>query len=206
MSATAIRSGLLLCQACYFLNRAPPAPRSLACARCGAAIYGRKPASLSRGWAFLITACIFYVPANTFPVIESGKLFETQSDTIMSGAVYLWHTGSWVLAIIVFLASIVVPGAKLASLALLFWTAGRRSTWRPEERTRLYRLTEYVGRWSMVDIYVGAMLVALVQLQPFATVEPGPGAIAFCAVVVFTMFASASFDPRLTWDPVDDHE
>lgn len=206
MSLTATRSGMLLCQVCYLLNRARPSPRQLACARCGATLHARKPASLSRGWAFLISACIFYIPANTFPVIESGSLFESQTDTIMSGAVYLWHTGSWMLAIIVFLASIVVPGAKLASLAFLFWTAGRRSTWRPEERARLYRWTEYVGRWSMVDIYVGAALVALVQLHPFASVEPGPGAIFFCAVVILTMLASMSFDPRLTWDPADEHE
>ena len=206
MSASAIHRGLLLCLACARLNHAMPSQRPLACERCGAPLHPRKPASLSRGWAFLISACILYIPANTLPVIESGSLFESQTDTIMSGAVYLWHTGSWVLAIIVFLASIVVPGAKLASLSFLFWTAGRRSTWRPEERSRLYRVTEYVGRWSMVDIYVGAMLVALVQLKPFASVEPGPGAIAFCAVVVCTMLASQSFDPRLTWDPVDNHE
>jgi paraquat-inducible protein A len=205
MIATASKHGLLLCHSCFLLNRAAATER-LVCVRCGAALHARKPYSIQRAWAFVIAACILYIPANTLPVLESGSLFEYQSDTILSGAVYLWHTGSWMLAIIVFMASIVVPGAKLASLSFLLWTAQRRSTWRPKERARLFRATEYIGRWSMVDIYVGAVLVALVQLQPFASVEPGPGAIAFGAVVILTMMASLSFDPRLTWDPINENE
>lgn len=201
----ATRHGLLLCETCFLLNRAA-GHGHLACARCGAPVHPRKPQSISRSWAYLVAACLLYIPANTMPVLESGSLFGSQADTIMSGAVYLWTTGSWLLAVIVFVASIVVPGAKLASLTFLLWTAQRRSTWDPGQRARLYRATEYIGRWSMVDIYVGAMLVALVQLKPFASVLPGPGAIAFGAVVVLTMLSSASFDPRLTWDPVDEHE
>jgi paraquat-inducible protein A len=100
-------------------------------------------------------------------------------------------------------ASIVVPATKIAALSFLLVTARRRSTWRPHDRTRLYRLTTYIGRWSMVDIYIGAVSVALVQLKPFASIEPGPGAIFFGAVVILTMLASESFDPRLIWDPVD---
>jgi paraquat-inducible protein A len=204
--STATQHGLLLCRTCGQLNRpcAGDEP-DMHCARCGAVVHWRKPASLARGWSFLIAAAVLYIPANIYPVIESGTLFGSQSDTILSGAAYLWRTGSWLLAAIVFIASIVVPGAKLASLTFLFWTAQRRSTWRTEERSRLYRATEYIGRWSMVDIFVGGVLVALVQLHPFASVEPGPGAIYFGAVVVLTMLASQSFDPRLTWDPVDFH-
>ncbi|MDQ3025168.1 MAG: paraquat-inducible protein A [Pseudomonadota bacterium] len=207
MTATASRAGLLLCEACYLLNHDAASLQHPACVRCGATLFARKPASLVRGWAFLIAACILYVPANLLPVMESGSLFESQSDTIMSGIVYLWKTGSWLLAVIVFVASIVIPAAKLSSLGFLLLTAQRRSTWRPEQRARLFRATHYIGRWSMVDIYVGATLVAMVQLKAFGSIEPGPGAVYFMLVVILTMFSSLSFDPRLTWDPVDDrHE
>ena len=203
MTPTATARGLWLCLACEQLNRAPASAGEARCARCGAAIHARKPHSLSRGWAYLIAACLLYIPANLLPVMESGSLFLAQSDTIMSGAIYLWKTGSWALAAIVFVASIVVPGAKIGSLAYLLYTAQRGSTRGLGRRARLYRLTAYIGRWSMVDIFVGGLLVALVRFGPFASIEPGPGAIAFSAVVVLTMLASMSFDPRLTWDPVN---
>jgi paraquat-inducible protein A len=202
VTATAARAGLMLCHECRLLNRAAGLERP-ACARCGAGLYPRKPHSIARTWAFLVAASILYLPANLLPVIESGSLFESQTDTILSGVVYLWHTGSWLLAVIVFVASIVIPAAKLISLAILLVAAQRRSTWRPDQRARLYRATAYIGRWSMVDIYVGAVLVAMVQLKAFASIVPGPGAVFFAAVVILTMLASMSFDPRLTWDPLD---
>jgi paraquat-inducible protein A len=201
MIACAAERGLLLCAACRQLNRAVPGT-DLECARCGAEVHARKPHSIARTWAFLIAACILYVPANLLPVMESGTPFLNQSDTIMSGVVYLWTTGSWMLATIVFVASIVIPGAKLASIAYLLVAAQRRSATRPDQRARLYRFTYYIGRWSMVDIYVGAVLVALVQFKAFGSIVPGPGAVYFGAVVVLTMLASHSFDPRLTWDRV----
>lgn len=204
MTATALRSGLHLCGACDLLNRKPAGDARCCCARCGANLHGRKPDSLRRTWAYLIAAAVLYVPANLLPVLHTGTLFNQQTDTIMSGVIHLWATGSWGLAVIVFIASIVVPLAKLASLSCLAWTAQRRSTWRPQRRANLYRATHSIGRWSMVDIYVGATLVALVHLGPFASIEPGPGAIAFGAVVVLTMLATMSFDPRLTWDALDD--
>ena len=200
---TAAQKGLLLCLTCGMLNHPPARAAPAACARCAAPLHRRKPFSLSRAWAYLVAAAILYVPANVLPVIERTQLSAHQSDTILSGIVYLWNTGSWGLAVIVFVASIVVPATKVVALALLLVTAQMRSTWRPWDRTRLYRLTTYVGRWSMVDIYVGATMVALVQLRPFAEIEPGPGAIAFGAVVILTMLASESFDPRLIWDPLD---
>ena len=197
--STAASRGLALCSACHMVNRtAGGGP--LACARCGAHLHFRKPNSITRAWAFLIAAAIFYIPANLLPVLHTGSIFQTSTDTIMSGVVHLWVTGSWVLAAIVFVASIVVPGAKLISMAVLLTTAQRRSRWRLQGRARLYRATAYIGRWSMVDIFVGATLVALVQFNLIATILPGPGAIAFGAVVVLTMLASQSFDPRLTWD------
>ena len=202
MTATAMRQGLFLCETCEQLNRATPG-RGCFCARCGAELHARIPNSVARTWAYLAAAAVLYVPANLLPVLHTGTVFNQQTDTIMSGIVHLWQTRSGGLAIIVFIASIVVPFAKLVSLTYLTWTAQRRSTARPQQRALLYRATHYIGRWSMVDIYVGATLVALVHLGPFASITPGPGAIAFGLVVVLTMLASASFDPRLTWDVID---
>jgi paraquat-inducible protein A len=204
VTATAARMGYLLCDGCFKLNELPAGLASPACARCGTALHARKPASVARSWAYLVAAAILYVPANALPVMESGGLYLAQSDTIWSGVVYLWTTGSWVLAAIVFTASILIPAAKLLSLGWLLTAAQRRSLANPMRRARLYRATAYIGRWSMVDIFVGAVLVGLVQFKAFATIVPGPGAIFFAAVVVLTMLASASFDPRLTWDAVEE--
>jgi paraquat-inducible protein A len=202
LTTTALREGLWMCLACEQLHRAP-AVDAASCARCGAAIHARKPDSVRRCWALLATAALLYIPANILPVLHTGSLFGSQTDTILSGVLHLWRTGSGGLAAILFIASIVVPGVKLASLTFLLLAAQRGSTARPLARSRLYRFTAYIGRWSMVDIFVGAVLVALVQFSAFGTIEPGPGAIAFGAVVVCTMLASLAFDSRLTWDPVD---
>lgn len=202
MTATAMRHGLFLCDVCEQLNRVTDGENP-GCARCGAHLHGRIPNSITRTWAYLAAAVVLYVPANLLPVMHTGTVFNQQTDTIMSGIIHLWTTGSWGLAVIVFIASIVVPFAKLLSLGYLSVTARRASTVNPMRRALLYRATHYIGRWSMVDIYVGATLVALVHLGPFASITPGPGAIAFGLVVVLTMLASASFDPRLTWDAVD---
>lgn len=203
MIATAARSGFLVCHSCAQLHRHPGGHVDLGCARCGAALHWRRPDSLLLSWLLLATAVVLYVPANILPVIESGSLFGAQSDTIMSGVIFLWDSGDWLIAAIIFIASIVLPGAKLIALGVLFATSQQRSTWRPAMRARVYRTMEAVGRWSMVDIFVAAVLVALVQFKTIAVVEAGPGAIAFAAVVVLTLFASMSFDPRLIWDPVD---
>lgn len=200
MTATALRAGLWTCLVCEQLNRAPGGAQAGTCARCGAAVHPRQPDSIRRSWAFVIAAIVLYVPANVLPVLHTGSLFGSQTDTILSGVVHLWRTGSGALAVIVFVASIVVPLAKIASLSFMLWTAQRRSAWRPATRARLYRATHWIGRWSMVDIFVGATLVALVQFRAFAAIEPGPGAIAFGAVVVMTMMASITFDPRTLWD------
>jgi paraquat-inducible protein A len=199
---TAAEAGLLVCHVCGLVGSPRATDHHPACARCGSGLHLRKPDSISRAWAYLIAACVLYIPANVLPVMETGSLFGSQTDTIMSGVVYLWHDGSWPLAAIIFIASILVPGSKLAALMVLLVSAQRRSTWRPLERTKLYRVVELVGRWSMVDIYVAAILTALVQFKALATIKAGPGAIAFGAVVVLTMFAAECFDPRLIWDPV----
>jgi paraquat-inducible protein A len=172
----------------------------LRCARCGSHLHLRKPNSLARTWAFLLAALVLYVPANLLPVMHTSSLFGAQKDTIMSGVVYLWTSGSWPLAVLVFVASIAVPMLKILSIGFLVASAQLRSTWQPRQRTRIYRLVELVGRWSMLDIYVIAILTALVQFNALATISAGPAAIAFGAVVVLTMFAALSFDPRLIWD------
>jgi paraquat-inducible protein A len=136
--------------------------------------------------------------------MQTTTLFGSQEDTILSGVAYLWTSGSWPLAIVVFAASITVPLLKIIALTVLVVSTQRRTAWRPRERTLLYRVIELVGRWSMLDIYVVTVLVALVHLQGLATIQAGPGAVAFGAVVVLTMLASLSFDPRLIWDPIDE--
>ena len=202
MIPTAARLGLLVCHSCSLVNRDTKGD-DLACARCGAALHLRKPDSLLLSWILLALAMVLYVPANVLPVIESGSLFGSQRDTILSGAKFLWDSGDWLIAVIIFVASIVLPAVKIAGLGLLLATAQSRSTWRPRLRGRIYRVMEAIGRWSMVDIFVAAILVALVQFRTVAQVQVGPGAIAFAAVVIFTMFAAWAFDPRLIWDPVD---
>ncbi|RXV64441.1 paraquat-inducible protein A [Burkholderia stabilis] len=204
-AVTAADCGLALCHDCGQLARAPADAHDLTCPRCGAALHLRKPASVSRTWALLIAAMVLYIPANVLPVMYTSSLFGAQKDTILSGVVYLWVSGSWPLAVVVFVASIAVPLLKILALAYLAFTVQRHSRWLREPRTRIYRMVEFVGRWSMLDIYVITMLVALVQFQALATIKAGPAAIAFGAVVVLTMFAATTFDPRLIWDTGEQH-
>jgi paraquat-inducible protein A len=200
---TAARAGLLLCPACGRLNRRHPAHPIAAqptCAGCRKVLQARKTRSLSRTLALLIAACVLYVPANLLPIIETSSGFGTQRDTIMSGVVYLWNSGSWPLALIIFIASIAIPLAKLLALGFLLFSVHRRWSWACLQRARLYRLVERIGRWSMTDIFVAAIMTKLVRLPGVATVTPGPGAIAFGAVVVLTLLATQTFEARLIWD------
>lgn len=200
---TAAQLGLLACDCCGLLSRrAPAGPQRLgaACPRCGAHLHSRKPHSIGRAWAYWIAAVVLYFPANLLPIMQTSSLFDSQRDTIMSGVIFLWNDGSWPLALLVFFASVVVPLLKLIALAYLLVTVQIGMRGRRHQRTRLYRMLEFVGRWSMLDIYVVTILVALVHLQSLAEIEAGPGAIAFGAVVVLTMLSAMSFDPRLIWD------
>jgi paraquat-inducible protein A len=203
-AATAASLGLAACHACGLVSRLGARAHRAHCPRCGAALHLRKPGSIARAWALLLTAAVLYVPANVLPIMHTGSLFGAQSDTILSGIVYLWHAGSWDLAAIVFVASIVVPLAKLFALAYLLVTVQRRSSRQPLARAKLYRAVEFVGKWSMLDVYVVALLATLVHFQSLASISAGPGAVAFGAVVVITMFAAMAFDPRLIWDPVSE--
>jgi paraquat-inducible protein A len=194
--------GLCSCHVCGLVSKPDSFDGTAHCPRCDASLHIRKPDSVMRCWALLIAAYILYLPANLLTIMETGSLISYRKDTIMSGVVHLWKTGSWSIAAIVFVASILVPLFKLIALTLLLISVQRRSTLMPMTRAKLYRLVELVGRWSMLDIYVVTLLAALVQIRSLATVRAGSGAIAFGAVVVLTMFAAMQFDPRLIWDPL----
>jgi paraquat-inducible protein A len=141
-----------------------------------------------------------YIPANVLPVMRTHTFFSDQDDTIMSGVISLAHSGSWPVALLVFFASIVVPLLKLIALSEIVIAVARKSVRHPQQRSRLFRLVEFVGRWSMLDVFAMSLLVALVQIQSLATVHVRPAALAFAAVVVLTMLAAQSFDERLLWD------
>ncbi|PIE61477.1 MAG: hypothetical protein CSA29_03105 [Desulfobacterales bacterium] len=192
-----------VCHCCRLTCRLPSREEHGFCPRCAARVHGIKPNSLQRTWALVIAAMVFYIPANLYPVTVSGMLGQQQADTILSGVILFLLSGSWHIALIIFVASVVIPLVKLIILVYLLLSVQLRSRWRPQDRTRLYQFTEAVGRWSMVDVYVVTVLVALVKLSPLASVDAGPGAIYFAGVVVITMFAAQRFDPRLIWDYED---
>ena len=195
----ALDLGLTGCPTCGLVLRVDPGQESH-CPRCHSVLHPRKPASIARTWALLITAVIMYVPANVLPVMRTEYLGNENADTIMSGVVYFLLHGDWPLALVIFVASVLVPLLKVMALVYLLISVQRQSRIRHRERTVLYRVTELIGRWSMVDVFVVAVLVALVQMGNLATVYPGLGASAFAGVVILTMLAAHSFDPRLIWD------
>lgn len=197
---------MLSCHACGLVSAQAGQHQHQHCERCGSPLHHRKPDSINRTWAYLAAAAILYIPANLLPVLNTDSLYGNKDDTIISGVIYFWDTGAPELAVIIFIASIVVPVLKLAALSVLAWTAQRGSVWRPLQRTTLYRMVEFIGRWSMLDIFVITVSVALVRFHAMAMMSPRPGAMAFCAVVVLTMLASLEFDPRLIWDPVNGRE
>ena len=193
------------CHNCHLLCAVtdPNGHSETICPRCSAAVHLRKPESLTRCTALLIAAMVLYIPANVMPVMVVTSMGKTEGDTIISGVIYLATSGDLPLAIIVFVASICVPSIKMIILAMLLITVHFKSQWRPKERTQLYRLTEFIGRWSMVDIYVDTLMAALIQISGLMVIEVGVGAIAFGAVVVLTILAAMAFDPRLIWDNLE---
>ena len=188
-------SGLKLCSGCHKVCDLDTAR----CPRCGQKVLVRKKESLARCWALTITAALLYIPANIMPMMTVSKLDRGQPDTIMSGVIELVHMGMAPIAILVFTASILVPLLKLAGMSwlLLSIQLERQS---PAKQMKLYRVIVWIGRWSMLDIFIISILVALVQFGKLGTVDAGPAAYAFAGVVVITMWAAISFDPRLLWD------
>ena len=170
------------------------------CRHCGARLHLRKPGGLGVTWALLITAVILYFPANLLPVMTTSTIFGTDDSTILSGVVFFWDEGEWALAAIIFIASFLIPLFKLTALVLMALMVQFRSLWRLHERTHLYDIVEWVGRWSMLDVFVVAVTSSLIQVPGVAVIKAGPGIAAFGAVVVLTMLATMSFDPRLAWD------
>jgi paraquat-inducible protein A len=200
--ATARQAGLVSCESCHLLSRAVGADEPGFCRRCGEKLEARRHASIETTWALLVSAAICYIPANLLPVLNTTTPSGSDGDTIMGGVVFLYTSGSWPLALVVLIASVMIPLGKLASLAYLLITVQLGSVKGNRQRTRLYRMVVFIGRWSMLDVFVDTFTVALVQLQPLMSVAPGPGVAFFAAVVVLTMLAAESFDPRLIWDSV----
>jgi len=196
---------LVGCHACDLVSRVRAGSHGLhaSCPRCGSSLHRRKPNSLSRTTALVLTAAILYVPANVYPVMTVISFGKGSPDTILSGIKEFIHAGMWPLALLVFFASIAVPMLKLIGLSFLLISVRRKSRWRLRDRTLLYRVIEAVGRWSMIDIFMISILVALVKLGSIATIEPGVGATSFAGVVVVTMIASLCFDPRAMWDAAE---
>ena len=191
--------GLLLCLECRATVRALDV-RYPRCPRCNAHLHPREPHSLALTAALLLCAIVLYIPANLLPVMYTRTIFDEEKDTIMSGVLVLLQSGSWPIAVLVFIASIVVPLLKILALGVVLFSAWRRSPRYRTHTSELYRMVEFIGRWSMLDVYAISLLVALVQIRSLASVAVGWGALAFGAVVVLTMFAARTFDERLLWD------
>lgn len=204
-SLTAASVSLLICPTCHQLNKTQclPAKCKQYCSRCGTKLYFRKPNSLSRTWALTLTAIILYIPANILPIMSVISYGEGKPDTIISGIKHLIEARMYPVAILVFFASIIVPLLKLIVMIYLLISVQSKSHWYPRQRTIMYRILEVIGRWSMLDIFMIAILSSLVKIGAIATVEPGAGAIFFASVVVITIFATMSFDPRLIWDNIE---
>ena len=192
---------LCLCHSCGLACDITHDPHE--CERCGAPLHRRKTDSLTRTWAFLLASLIFYVPANLLPVMNTTMLGSGSESTIMGGVLEFWQHGAWDIALIIFIASIAVPGVKFVALTMLLVTVQRGSSWALKERSKLYRFVELIGYWSMLDVIVVALVAALVKFQALGDIEPRQGILFFGLVVVFTMLSAMSFDPRLIWDKQD---
>ncbi len=198
-SCRAKQLGFTGCPTCGLVVKLSSEGNSL-CPRCHNRLQFRKKNSISQTWALLLSALIMYIPANIEPIMHTTSFREESSNTIISGVIYFLENGDWPLALIIFTASVLLPLLKIMSLSYLLISINRVSTSRQIENARLYRLAELVGRWSMLDVFVVAIMVTLVQLKTISIVIPGVGATAFALVVILTMLATKSFDPKLIWD------
>lgn len=203
LGITAQQAGLARCRFCGTLHRVESEAQ---CRKCAAKVHSRKPHSLQRTWAFLIVGLMAYIPANVYPIMLTRSFSGNTSDTILSGVISLAQSGSVFVAIVVFVASVVIPVGKFVIIAGL--ALSLHFQWAMSEHTRhiLHTITEFIGRWSMIDVFVVAVLAALIQLGAILTIEPGVGINAFALSVVFTMFSATSLDPRLIWDGAKDGE
>ncbi|HEY0368992.1 MAG TPA: paraquat-inducible protein A [Chthoniobacterales bacterium] len=194
---SAAHDGFALCHSCGLVS--PVEDRR--CPRCGASLHLRRRESLQRTWALTLAAFILYFPANMLPMLRVDSFAGTQENTIIGGVVQFWRDADYPVAIIIFVASVVIPVLKLIAIITLC-LATRFGRW-PIAMTKLYRMTEFIGRWSMVDVFVVAILVGVVQLGSVISIHAGAAAVSFAAVVILTMLAATSFDPRLIWDAAE---
>lgn len=195
---------LLLCHCCQ--QPCFSSQQNALCPRCGTTLHRRKPNAIARTWALMLAALVLYIPANVLPIMHTSTLYNDSSTTILGSVVTLWHGGAWDIALIIFIASVGVPVTKFLVLGLLLITVQRGNRRSRRERTVLYRALELIGYWSMLDVFVAALLVSLVQFGVLGAVEPRLGILFFGLVVVLTMLATQSFDPRLIWDTEPQHE
>lgn len=189
-------AGLVACTRC---GRAWPL-MTAHCGRCGATLASRNPHSLQKVWALWIVGMMCYFPANIYPMLRTQQLFQVSESTIIGGAVELAHHGAFGIAAIILVASVVIPLGKFWAIAFLAVSVRKKGGLAPQHRLLMYEVVEYIGRWSMIDIFVVAILSSLVQLQGLATITPGPAAFFFALSVIFTMLSAQAFDPRLIWD------
>lgn len=199
---TALSQGMAACHLCCKL--APLDQHH--CPRCGSALHARETGSLQRTLALLITACILYIPANIYPIMLTDQLGSTEPSTILGGVILLIELGSAPIAAVIFIFSVMVPSGKFMAMYYLVWTVHKGSNVSPRQRTVIYRITEFIGKWSMVDVFVVAILVALVHLGGVLVIRPGIAALAFAGVVIITMVAAESFDSRLMWDLMEEDD
>ncbi|MEM6589436.1 MAG: paraquat-inducible protein A [Pseudomonadota bacterium] len=198
MTVTAKELGLVGCRTC---EKVWPAGTKK-CGRCGAKLISRDKKSLQRVWAWWIAGIMAYIPANLYPMLVTTTLFRNQEDTIIAGAIELAAYGSWGVAIIILVASVVIPLAKFFAIAYLALSVGHKTSMTPFQRHVIFEVVEFIGRWSMIDVFVVAVLSSLVQLSVVASINPGIAALAFALSVIFTMLSAKSFDSRMIWDKV----
>jgi paraquat-inducible protein A len=192
---TAAGNGLAVCHVC---GKVSPVEAG-SCPRCHVALHLRKPRSLQRTAALTTAATLLYFPANLLPIMTVESFNGgVEESTIIGGVITFWHSGAYAVAAIIFIASVVIPILKILSIFSLCLAAVKNT--HPRTVTRIYRMTEIVGRWSMVDVFVVAILVSVVQLGALMSIRPGPAALAFAGVVILTMLAAHAFDQRLIWD------
>jgi paraquat-inducible protein A len=194
--STARSQGLAVCHTCTALNEEDRSN----CRRCDSHVHTRIPNSIERKVALLIASIVLYIPANMYPIMITEQQGVATESTIIGGVILLWGMGSYAVALVIFIASVLVPIAKILSLAALCVTVRKKHTKSRKQRTQMYRITEIIGKWSMVDVFVVAILVALIQITGILVISPGGAALAFAAMVIVTMFAAEEFDPRLIWD------
>jgi paraquat-inducible protein A len=190
---------------CHLCGKLAPAELHR-CPRCHSTLHLRKPDSMQRTLALLITACLLYIPANLYPIMITEQLGSSEGSTILGGVILLIHHGAVLVALVIFLFSVMVPIGKLIALFYLVWSVRRHSPITPRQRTVLYQITEFIGKWSMVDVFVVSILVALVHLGGLLSIKPGFAAVCFAGVVIVTMIAAESFDPRLIWDELEEQK